>query len=108
MQNLINDLSTITSADKSVFEKLVYNSIYCICDYVEDAVLNNEPNCDIDIGIGILKIKIGDGVISYSFVPSQAFEGGIISTVENQQNFLVASVNNLLVGRLNKLYDNLL
>ena len=105
---MINDLSTITSTDKNVFEKLAYNSIYCICDYIENAVLNNEPSCDVDIGIGILKIKIGDGTISYSFIPNQAFETGIVNTVENQQNFLVASVNNLLVGRLNKLYDNLL
>ena len=108
MQNLCKDLSVLTSTDKRIFDKLISNANFCICDYLENTALNNEKECSIDIGIGILKIKIGEDTVSYSFIPSQQLESEIISTLENQQNFLVSSVDALLVSRLNKLYDNLL
>ena len=36
MQNLGNDLSTIASVDRRIFDKLIYNANFCICDYLEN------------------------------------------------------------------------
>ena len=108
MQNLSKDLSTLASVDRRVFDKLIQNANFCICDYLENSALNNEDLCEVDIGIGILKIKLGDDSVRYQFIPSQQLESDIVSTLENQQNFLVASIDSTLVGRLNRLYDNLL
>jgi len=108
MQNLSKDLSAIVSADKKIFDKLVVNANFCICDYLENMALNNEHICEIDIGIGILKIKVLDNFVSYEFIPSAQLETGIVSTLENQQNFLLTAVDSMLVNRLNRLYDNLL
>lgn len=108
MQSLCNDLSTLASVDKRVFDKLISNANFCICDYLESAALNNEDHVDINIGIGILRIKIGDGVVTYSFTPSQSLETGIVDTLERNQNLLTSAIDATLISRLNKLYDNLL
>ena len=108
MQNLINDLSNLTSTDKRVFAKLIQNANFCICDYLETMALDNQQECEIDIGIGLLKLKVIDNTIKYSFIPSELLESEIISTLENQQNLLIANIDNLLISKLNKLYDNLL
>ena len=108
MQNLGNDLSTIASVDKRVFDKLINNANFCICDYLENAVLNNEHLVDIDIGIGILKITIGDDIVKYNFVPSEKLELEIINTLENGQNSLLSIVDSSMISKLKKLYEGLL
>jgi len=108
MQNLSNDLAVITSTDKKLFDKLVQNANYCICDYLESMALNNENLCEIDIGIGTLKIKVNEDTVTYSFIPSAQLETNIINTLENQQNLLSVALDSTLVRRLNKLYDGLL
>lgn len=108
MESLVNDLSAITETRRRVFEKLSQNANYCICDYLEKTVLNNEKVCNVDIGIGTLLIGIDDGVVRYKFIPSQELERCIVSTLENQQNVLVSVVDKQLVSQLNKLYDKLL
>ena len=108
MESLVNDLSAITETRRRVFEKLSQNANYCICDYLEKTVLNNEKVCNIDIGIGTLLIGIDDGAVRYKFIPSQELERCIVSTLENQQNVLVSVVDKQLVSQLNKLYDKLL
>lgn len=108
MQSLSNDLSILLSTDKKIFDKLAHNANFCICDYLENAALNNEDTCQIDIGIGILNIVVLDDTVKYIFKPSQQLEVGIINTLENQQNLLTSVVDTALVNRLNKLYDNFL
>lgn len=108
MESLVNDLSAITETRKKVFEKLSQNANYCICDYLEKTILNNEKVCNIDIGIGNLLIGIDDGTVRYKFVPSNELESCIISTLENQQNVLIAAVDKQLISQLNKLYEKLL
>ena len=108
MRNLYNDLATITNSNKDIFNKLVKNSNFLICNYLEDTTLNNENLCTIDIGIGVLKIVIEEDTVRYSFIPSKELETEIINTLENNQSYLTSIVNSKLIGQLNKLYDNLL
>ena len=108
MQDLIKDLSVLTATDRRTFDKIVQNAIFCICDYLENAALNNERECSIDIGLGCIKLKIDEDTIRYSFIPSHNLETGIVNTLENQQNLLVSVIDSALINKLNKLYDNLL
>ena len=108
MRNLYNDLATITNSNKDIFNKLVKNSNFLICNYLEDTTLNNENLCTIDIGIGVLKIIIEEDTVRYNFIPSKELETEIINTLENNQSYLTSIVNSKLIGQLNKLYDNLL
>lgn len=108
MRNLYNDLATVTNSNKDVFNKLVKNSNFLICNYLEDTTLNNENLCTIDIGIGILKIVIEEDTVRYSFIPSKELETEIINTLENNQSYLTSVISSKLTSQLNKLYDNLL
>lgn len=108
MRNLYNDLATITNSNKDIFNKLVKNSNFLICNYLEDTTLNNENLCTIDIGIGILKIVIEEDTVRYSFIPSKELETEIINTLENNQSYLTSVISSKLTSQLNKLYDNLL
>ena len=108
MRSLNNDMASFIGVDKTVFDKLVKNTNYFICNYIEDAVLNNEPVCNINIGIGTLSIKMEEDSIRYNFVPSPDLEAGLVDTLENGQNFLVPIVNTKLVAQLNAIYDELL
>ncbi len=108
MRNLYNDLATITNSNKDIFNKLVKNSNFLICNYLEDTTLNNENLCTIDIGIGVLKIVIEEDTVRYSFIPSKELETEIINTLENNQSYLTSVISSKLTSQLNKLYDNLL
>lgn len=108
MRNLYNDLATVTNSNKDVFNKLVKNSNFLICNYLEDTTLNNENLCTIDIGIGVLKIVIEEDTVRYSFIPSKELETEIINTLENNQSYLTSVISSKLTSQLNKLYDNLL
>ena len=108
MRNLYNDLATVTNSNKDVFNKLVKNSNFLICNYLEDTTLNNENLCTIDIGIGVLKIVIEEDTVRYSFIPSKELETEIINTWENNQSYLTSVISSKLTSQLNKLYDNLL
>ena len=108
MRNLYNDLATVTNSNKDVFNKLVKNSNFLICNYLEDTTLNNENLCTIDIGIGVLKIVIEEDTVRYSFIPSKELETEIINTLENNQSDLTSVISSKLTSQLNKLYDNLL
>lgn len=108
MRNLYNDLATVTNSNKDVFNKLVKNSNFLICNYLEDTTLNNENLCTIDIGIGVLKIIIEEDTVRYSFIPSKELETEIINTLENNQSYLTSVISSKLTSQLNKLYDNLL
>ena len=108
MRNLYNDLATITNSNKDIFNKLVKNSNFLICNYLEDTTLNNENLCTIDIGIGVLKIIIEEDTVRYNFIPSKELETEIINTLENNQSYLTSVISSKLTSQLNKLYDNLL
>jgi len=108
MRDLNKDLSIITGTSADTFSKLSANSGYLICNYLEDMILNNEDSCSIDLGIGVLNIKLNGDELRYSFIPSTELEGAIINTLENNQAPLISVVTGKLVGQLNKLYDNLL
>ena len=108
MLNLAKDLSLISSSDKKIFDKISRNIEFCICNYLEDAALNNEDQLEIDLGFGILKIIILEDTVKYLFTPSNTLESGIINTLENGQNNLTTALDSTLVNRLNRLYERLL
>ena len=106
MYSLINDLSTLTTIPIVSLNDLVKNSIYCICDSLEDAKLGNEEVTEIDIGIGTLTIKLKDNRVQYRFIPSKQLESNITSTIIEGKNVLVATAEENLVDRITNAYKN--
>ena len=108
MINIKEDLATLTTIEKSVFSKIESKIEWCICDAIEKAILNGEDEVSVNLGFGVLLIKLSNNELKYRFKPSQKFEKAIVNTVINEQNDLVFNLENSLVSKLNNIYKSLL
>lgn len=81
---MLDDMSILTTIPKGVLDKLVAKSIETICYDVREQQLQNLPVTEVDIGIGILYIKLEDDSIMYKFVPSEVLENKVLRTVNKQ------------------------
>lgn len=108
MENITNDLSTLTNCSESVFNKLNTNIIYLIANYFHTSIINEQPSTEIDIGVGILVIKYDAGEIKYRFTPSQELVKAMSTTLATKQNLLVDGVEQKLTDKINKMYEELI
>lgn len=108
MTKLIDNLSKITSISKQTFDKLTNLSVSCICDSIEDDILNNESIATIDIGIGQLLIKHTDNDMRYKFIPDAKLEEAVSQTIVNDKNPLKVAVEDTLKKRILNIYKELL
>lgn len=104
---LTKDLAELICVDKHVIDKLAQNVNYCICNYVEKAMLDNESVCKIDIGIGELTLVIENDSMTWHFTPSQELENEVVTTLETQQNPLTLLVTKKLINQLDLFYDRM-
>lgn len=107
MTNIKKDLSVLTSVSESTFSKLEEKIIWCISDAVEDATINDLDHVDVDLGFGVLTIKIDNDTVKYLFKPSNKLEKSIINTIVNERNDLSLNVENYLASRLTDVYKTL-
>lgn len=107
MINLTTDLSTLTSIPKASLDKLVEKSQWCICHSVEESILNRNNIVEINIGIGILYIKLEEENIKYKFIPSQSLEDCVRDTVLNKHNPLIAVTEQALITRIINTYKDI-
>lgn len=103
--NLKKDLSTLTTVEEKVFNKLIQKIEWCINDSIESAIINNEDVVNVDVGIGNLIIKIDD-TIKYRFMPSKQFEKSLLNTITNERNDLKLNLENSLVSKLQNVYKS--
>lgn len=106
--NIINDLSVLTTIPESVILKLFKKEIFCICEAVEEDILNDKSISCLNLGIGLLCIKhdIKDQ-IQYKFIPGTLLEKSINNTVANKQNLLEDVLNESLAKKFIDVYKNL-
>ena len=103
--NLKKDLSTLTTVEEKVFNKLIQKIEWCINDSIESAIINNDDVVNVDVGIGNLIIKIDDA-IKYRFMPSKQFEKSLLNTITNERNDLKLNLENSLVSKLQNVYKS--
>ena len=108
MEAVLNkDLSELTGVDKQILDKLAQNVNYCICNYIEKSMLDNEQICKINIGIGTLTLKFFDDSMQWYFSPSNDLEYNVITALETQQNPLTPVVTKKLIDQLMNFYDRM-
>ena len=107
MQNLISDLSVLTTISENSLDKLVDKSKFIICHDIQESLANKEDTTDINIGIGSIKIKVDDEGIKYRFVPSKTLEKAIMATVEEGKSPLTCEIEQALVDRIERVYKEL-
>ncbi len=108
MNNVIEDISTLTTIKSDYLNSLVKKSEWCICSYVEETLLKKENITKIDIGIGYLSILIEDNTIKYKFIPSEKLEDAIRKTIIDDKNPLKLKLEKVLVDKITNVYKELL
>ena len=108
MNNIVEDISTLTTIKEEYLNSLVAKSEWCICSYVENSILNKESITKIDIGIGSLSILVEDNTIKYKFIPSEQLENAIRTTIINDKNPLKLKLEKVLVDKIINVYKELL
>lgn len=107
-KNLIKDLSKLTTIPIDSLCLLSNKAIWCICDEVEDTILNGETITTIDIGIGNILIKNEEDEVKYKFIPSKELENNIIDTTINKKNPLKIIIEKTLINKILNTYKDVL
>lgn len=107
MTNIINDLALLTTIPEKSITKLLKKEIYCICEAVEEDILEDKDLSILNLGIGILYIKYKDNELKYKFVPSNELQKGLINTIVNKKNILENVLNASLAKKFTEIYKDL-
>jgi hypothetical protein len=108
MNEVIKDISKLTTINEEYLKSLVTKGEWCICSYIEDSVLKKETITKIDIGIGFLSILVEDNTIKYKFIPNKELEEAIRDTIINDKNPLKLKLEKSLVDKITKMYKEYL
>lgn len=107
MNKLNEDLSVISSIPVMNLKKINAQTIGIISHYLLETLQNKDEICDVDIGIGILKMKVDGKSISYKFIPSPKLETSLIKTVITKEDSLEPMIEEALVRRITNHYKDL-
>ncbi len=108
MNNLLKDVSKLTTIDDKTLDKLIEKILYCISNNVMEEVLADKQVLEIDIIFGTLYIKIENEQLRYKFVPNEEFEEMIVNTVLEKKNTLENTIALTLCSKLTRTYKDLL
>lgn len=107
MEDLIKDVATLTTIPEKSLVKLVDKSYWCISNEVIESLKQGDTVTEIDIGIGILYIKVIDDTIQYKFIPSAKLNDTVKDTVINKRNILEDTLEKTLVNKIVDTYKDL-
>ena len=107
MEDLIKDVATLATIPEKSLVKLVDKSYWCISNEVIESLKQGDTVTEIDIGIGILYIKVIDDTIQYKFIPSAKLNDTVKDTVINKRNILEDTLEKTLVNKIVDTYKDL-
>ena len=108
MNSLLHDISTLSCIPQLTLENICKLAEKSIADAVLETLLSKEDISSIDIGIGILNIKIEENSIKYKFIPSKKLDSIINYSITNKVSPIVASLDDSLNKRIKSTYKELL
>lgn len=104
MYNLIDDLSELTTIQKTSLQALCDKAEMCISHSA--SFLGEGDVASIDIGIGDLHIGYVDGVIKYKFIPSASLENSVMQALQGNST-LIQTCEQTLVNKITNTYKTL-
>jgi hypothetical protein len=107
MIDIIKDTSTLTTVQDKIILKILDKMIYAINEAVVEARISGQEVVEMDIGLGILKIRLNDDSIQYKFTPGQKLENSVKNTFIYKQNLLEDALDASLVNKLTNIYKEL-
>ena len=105
--DLLVDLSSLTTVHKASLDRLVDMSYKCLCQDVQEALLENIETICIDIGIGNLFINISTEFVKYRFEPNQKLKDCLINTIKTKESPIIKDIEDSLVEKINTVYKEL-
>lgn len=105
-QNLIKDLSTLTTIPVNSLNALERKRTALICNYLDEASRNMENIVSVNIGVGTVTFKLLGNEVAYSFVPSGDLEREIIRTLNDGENPLTKMIEDGLSEQLLNVYKD--
>ena len=108
MTDIVKDMSTLTTIPEKTLNKFFRKMSFCICESLaEDLQDENIEMSAMDIGIGVLYIKVVGDTPKYRFVPNELLEKSIKQTVVNKENLLPDLLNDALSKKFIEVYKDL-
>ena len=108
MNSLLSDISATTGIPKLTLEKLADKSCLILADSVLENIMLKSSQSAIDIGIGVLNIKIEDSQIKYKFIPSKELDKLVVNAVNSKTSPLISKLDLTLNERISATYKELL
>lgn len=105
--DIVQDISTLTTVQKSSIDRLCTQAVKCICYCVCEALSKNEKDLCLDIGIGNLFINIEDDAVRYRFEPSMFMDSNVIDSVLSGKNPVIDEIESSLLSKVNMTYKDL-
>ena len=105
--NIKEDLSKLTTIDVLYINRIFDKIIWCLSDYVETALDNNEDSVEVNFGFGTVFINIEESSIKYRFKPSKQLEDSLINTVVNGNNEFTLVLEKNLVQKITNIYKDM-
>ena len=106
--NLIQDLSKLTTISTETLDKLFEKIYYIISDNIVEAMIKEKDVTEVDIGIGTLIIRICGDDIKFKFIPNAKLQEVVKTTIVTKENKLTSVVEKVLVERITNTYKDLL
>ena len=106
MQNLINDLSTLTNIPLDIWEKFITIAEMNIAHCAFETICAKESSFSIDIGLGILYIKYEEDSVKYKFIPHESLEREVEAALNKKSSPLVKVATKKLTTRLENAYKD--
>lgn len=108
MYNLIEDLSLLTTIPVATLTKLNDKVEYLICNDVLETKTKEKDLTEINLGIGVLQIKIINDDVKYRFIPDKKLEAALRKSLIHGENPMDATVESALVNRIINVYKSFL
>lgn len=105
---LVNDLFAVTGVPKLTLENLITKTNLCIGHTVWESLTKSEGITEIDIGIGVLYIKLAEDNLKYKFIPSVNLEAMLQSTITTKTSPLINSAECSINKKIENTYKELL
>lgn len=105
--NIIKDVSILTTIPEKTLTKLEQKVIYCICEQIQEDMIEEKEMSELDLGLGILYIKYVGDQIKYKFVPNAELEKAVSNTVVKKLNLMESTLNEALAKKFIDVYKDL-
>lgn len=108
MNSLINDIEALTTIKSTTLDKMVSLSEDSIAHCVLENFVEGKSTTTIDIGIGLLYIKLSEEGIHYKFIPSKNLEENVTLALKSKSSPLQKRVDQALCDKIENTYKQLL